>query len=73
MENIQTFFMEEEVFPLDDIDFWIKRLAKGKAKDIKIHQVEILKIGGPILIPHIHKIFNIEFKQGFLEPHCPYF
>ena len=25
----------------------------------------ILKIGGPVLIPHIHKIFNQEVKQGF--------
>ena len=28
----------------------------------------MLKIGGPILIPHIHKLFNIEVKQGFPTP-----
>jgi len=30
--------------------------------------VEILKIGGPVLIPHIHKLFNQEVKQGFPRP-----
>ena len=27
-----------------------------------------LKIGGPVLIPHIHKLFNIEVKQWFPTP-----
>jgi hypothetical protein len=39
-----------------------------KAKDIKGYQVEILKIGGPILIPHIHKLFNLAVKHGFPKP-----
>jgi len=27
--------------------------------------VEIIKIGGPLLIPHIHKLFNQAVKEGF--------
>ena len=47
---------KEEVFSLDDIDFGVKRLANGKAKDIEGYQAEIFKIGGPIVIPHIHNL-----------------
>jgi hypothetical protein len=32
------------------------------------YQAEIFKIGGPILIPHIHKLFNLAVKQGFPKP-----
>ena len=46
----------------------VKWLENGKAKDIEGYQDEILKIGGPILIPHIHKIFNLAVKQGFSKP-----
>ena len=56
--NFETFLTTEEVFSLEDIYFGVKRLANGKAKDIEGYQAEILKIGGPILIPHIHKLFN---------------
>jgi hypothetical protein len=63
MDNIQTLSIEEE-FSIEDIEFGVKQLTKGKAKDIKGYQVEILKIGGPILIPHIHKLFNLVVKQG---------
>ena len=52
----------------EDIDFRVKHLANGKAKYIEGYQAEILKIGGPVLIPHIHKIFNLEVKQGFPTP-----
>ena len=51
---------------LEDIDFRVKHLANGKAKDIEGYQVEILKIGGPIL--HIHKLFNLAVKQWFPTP-----
>ena len=30
--------------------------------------MEILKIGGPILISHIQKLFNLAVKQGFPTP-----
>ena len=30
--------------------------------------MEILKIGGPALILHIHKLFNLAVKQGFPTP-----
>ena len=68
IDNFETLLTTEEVFSLEDIDFGVKRLANGKAKDIKSYQAEILKIGGPILIPHIHKIFNQAVKQGFPKP-----
>ena len=44
------------------------RLANGKSKGIKGYQAEILKIGGPVLIPHIHKLFNLVVKKGFPTP-----
>ena len=53
------------VFSLEDIDFRVKRLANGKSKYIEGYQEEILKIGGLVLIPHIHKLFNLAVKQGF--------
>ena len=53
---------------LEDIDFGVKHLANGKAKDIEGYQDEILKIGGLVLIPHIHKLFNQAVKQGFPKP-----
>ena len=43
-------------------------MVNGKAKDIKGYQVEILKIGGLVLIPHIHKLFNQAVKKGFAKP-----
>ena len=63
--NIQTLLTMKDVFSLEDIDFGVKHLANGKAKDIEGYQAEILKIGGPVLIPHIHKLFNLTVKQGF--------
>jgi hypothetical protein len=59
---------KEEVFSLDDIEFGVKQLANGKAKDIEGYQAEIFKIKGSILIPHIHKLFNLAVKQGFPKP-----
>jgi hypothetical protein len=58
MDTIPIVPTNEEVSSLDDIELWVKRLANGKAKYIEGYQAEIFKIGGPILIPHIHKIFN---------------
>jgi hypothetical protein len=55
-------------FSLDDIEFRVKSLTNGKAKDIEGYQDEIFKIGGPILIPHIHKLFNLIVKKGFPKP-----
>jgi hypothetical protein len=62
METIPIFPTKEEVFSLDDIEFGVKQLANGKAKDIEGYQDEIFKIEGPILIPHIHKLSNLVFK-----------
>ena len=57
--------MEDEFFSLKDTTFRIKHLMNGKTKDIEGYQIEILKIGGFVLIPHIHKILNLIVKQDF--------
>jgi hypothetical protein len=57
-----------KVFSLDDIEFRVKRLANGKTKDIKGYQDEFFKIGGSIIIPHIHKLFNLAVNKGFPKP-----
>jgi hypothetical protein len=62
MDTISIVPIKEEVFSLDDIEFGVKRLANGKAKDIEGYQAEIFKIRGPILIPRIHKLFNLAVK-----------
>ena len=58
-DNIPSVSIEEKVFSIEDIEFGVKRLANGKAKDIEGYQAEIFKIEGPIVIPHIHKLFNL--------------
>ena len=68
IDNFETLLTTVEVFSLEDTYFWVKRLENGKAKDIEGYQEEILKIGGPILIPHIQKLFNQMIKQGFPKP-----
>jgi hypothetical protein len=62
MESIPKVSIENEFFSIEDINFGVKKLTNGKAKDIEGYQAEILKIGGPILIPHIHKLFNLAVK-----------
>ena len=78
MDIIHIVPTKEEVFYLDGIEFRVKRLANGKAKDIEGYKVGIFKNRGSILIPHIHKLFNLADKQGFpktlvAKPHCSYF
>ena len=68
MDTIHIVPTEDEVFSLDDIEFGVKCLTNGRAKDIQGYQVENFKIGGPILIPHIHKLFNLATLQGFPKP-----
>jgi hypothetical protein len=68
MDTIHIVSTEDAIFSLDDIKFKVKRLANGKDKDIEGYQDEIFKIGGPILIHHIHKIFNLVVKKGFPKP-----
>ena len=43
-------------------------MENGKAKDIKGYEEEILKVGGHVLNPHIHKLFNQAVKEGFPKP-----
>jgi hypothetical protein len=59
---------KEEVFSLDYIEFGVKRLANGKDKGTEGYQDEIFKVIGPILMPHIHELFNLAVKQGFPKP-----
>jgi hypothetical protein len=40
------------------MEFGVKQLAKAKAKDIDDYQTKNLKIIQPILIPHVHTLFN---------------
>ena len=68
MDTLPIVSIKEEVFSLDDIEFRVKRLANGKAKDIEGYQDENFKIGWPILIPHIHNLFNLVVKHGFPKP-----
>ena len=46
VDNFETLLATEEVFSLEDIDFRVKRLENGKAKDIEGYWVEILKTRG---------------------------
>jgi hypothetical protein len=41
MDTIPVVPTNEEVFSLDDIEFWVKRIANGKAKYIEGYQDEI--------------------------------
>jgi hypothetical protein len=69
MDTSPIVLKRDEAFYLDDIEFGVERLANGKYNDIEDYQDEIFKIGGPILIPHIHKLFNLAVKQGFPKPY----
>ena len=68
MENIPNSSTKDTLFSIKEITLGVKRISKGKSKDIEGYQVEILKIGGPILIPHIHNLFNLAVKKGFPRP-----
>ena len=68
INNFETLLTIEDVFSLEDIDFGVNRVANGKAKDIEGYHAEILKIGGHVLNPHIHKLFNQAIKQGCSKP-----
>jgi hypothetical protein len=60
--KFQNFLQKMMFFSIKDINFGVKQLANGKVKNIKGYQAEILKIEGPILIPHIHNLFNLAVK-----------
>jgi hypothetical protein len=64
MDTMHIVPKKDEVFPLDDIEFVVKRLANWKSKDIGGYPIEIFKIGGPILIPHIHKLLQFIIQAG---------
>jgi hypothetical protein len=68
MDTVPLVPTEDAVFSLDDIEFRVKQLANGKAKDIEGYKDEIFKIRGHIIISHIHKLFNLAIKQGLHKP-----
>jgi hypothetical protein len=70
MDTIPIVPLEDEVFSLDEIEFEVKRLANGKAKDILGYQAKNIKIKEPILIPHIHNLFNLASTRASLNPRC---
>lgn len=49
------------------MEFGVRQLAKGKDKDNEGYKVEILKIGGLILVPHIYNLFNLVVKHDILK------
>ena len=62
MDTIPIVPTKQEVFYFHDIEFGVKQLANAKAKDVEGYQDGIFKIGGSVLIPHIHKLFNLVVK-----------
>ena len=66
--TFKPFLQRNKFSQLKDINFGVKHLENGKSKDIEGYQAEILKIGGPILIPHIHKLFNLVVNQVLPTP-----
>jgi hypothetical protein len=53
--NIPNISTKDEDFLIEDTNFGVKQLTNGKVKDIEG-------------FPHIHKLFNLAFKQGFPKP-----
>jgi len=68
MGSILNTPIEEDIFSLEDVEFEIKKLTNGKARDIEGYQTKIFKIGRSICIPHIHMLLNLAIKQGFPKP-----
>jgi hypothetical protein len=62
--TFQMFIHRLNFFSIEDINPGVKWLAEGKSKDIKGYQTKILKIGRPILIPHIHYVITITILCG---------
>lgn len=46
MDNILTLITKENISTLEDIEYMVKQVTKGKAKNIKGYQVENLNIRG---------------------------
>jgi hypothetical protein len=55
-------------FSIEGIKFEVNGLTNRKYKDVEGYQDEILQTGGPIMIPCIHKLFNLVVNEGFLKP-----
>ena len=46
MDNILTLITKENISTMEDIEYMVKQVTKGKDKNIKEYQVENLKIRG---------------------------
>lgn len=57
--------IKDDIFSLEDVEFWINKLASGKVKDIEGYQAEIFKMGKSIIFPHLHNLLNLAVKHGF--------
>jgi hypothetical protein len=67
MDNIPNLSTKDGGFYIEDINSGLSGSQKEnmRAKDIEGYQAKILNIGGPMLIPHIHELFNLVVKHGF--------
>jgi hypothetical protein len=65
VDNIQTLYTEEEVFSIEDLEFGIKWLAKGKAtwtlKGIKLKSLKLEGLSSSLTFT----ISSIMVKNGF--------
>jgi len=59
---------KDDTFYLEHIEFGVKQLGNGKAKDIESYQAKTFKMGVLVLIPHVDKLFELLVKQGFVKP-----
>lgn len=65
MGNMIKAPLEEDTFSFEDMEFKLENLANGKFRDIKGYQDKIFKMGGSIIILHVHKLLNFAVKHDF--------
>lgn len=65
MGNMIKAPLEQDTFSFEDMEFKLENLANGKFRDIKGYQDKIFKMGGSIIILHVHKLLNFAVKHDF--------
>jgi hypothetical protein len=68
MDTIPIVPTKEEVFSLDYIEFKVKRLANGKAKDIEGYQADFFLNQRAYPYPSHTQALHLAVKQGFPKP-----